>query len=201
MSRTVRYLSHPQVVIDPSKDVRTWSLDDVGRGRVTALAVSGALTGTAIIVSSAETKALETARPLAEALGCELRIRERMHENDRSATGFLPPDEFERVADRFFASPDDSVRGWETARAAQRRIVAEVENSLRSAPDGDVLLVGHGGVGTLLYCHLAGVPISREHDQGPGGGGCYLEFAMDAPREVAGWRPMEDLIGQGGIHA
>ena len=201
MSRKVRYLSHPQVVIDPSKDVRTWSLDDVGRGRVTALARSGALTGTATIISSGETKALETARPLADALGCELTVRERTHENDRSATGFLPPDEFERVADQFFADPDASVRGWETARAAQRRIVAEVEDSLRSAIDGDVLFVGHGGVGTLLYCHLAGLPVGREHDQGAGGGGCYLEFRQDTPREIAGWRPMEDLIARGGAHS
>lgn len=28
-----------------------------------------------------------------------------MHENDRSATGFLPPPEFEAVANQFFANP------------------------------------------------------------------------------------------------
>ena len=199
MIRTIRYLSHPQVAIDPARDVRTWSLDDVGRARVEALARSGALTGTTAIISSAETKALETARPLADALGCGLRIRDRMHENDRTATGFLPPDEFERVADRFFANPDESVLGWETARAAQRRIVAEVDAALRSVVDGDVLFVGHGGVGTLLYCHLADVPISREYDQGAGGGGCYLEFTMDARHRIAGWRPMEDLTEKGAV--
>jgi hypothetical protein len=49
-----------------------------------------------------------------------------MHENDRSATGFLPPDEFETVANRLFAEPLVSIRGWERAIDAQLRIVREV---------------------------------------------------------------------------
>ena len=47
-----------------------------------------------------------------------------LHENDRSATGYLPPDRFEAVADRFFAEPETSVLGWERAVDAQARIVA-----------------------------------------------------------------------------
>lgn len=41
-------------------------------------------------------------------------------ENDRSSTGFLPPEEFEVVADAFFAQPGVSVRGWETAQPSGR---------------------------------------------------------------------------------
>lgn len=194
MAQTFRYLSHPQVVIDPAVDVRKWSLNTLGRSRVAALAASDALRGTTLIVSSAETKALETARLLAAALKCELQVRGRMHENDRSATGFLPPEEFEVVADQFFAYPDRSVRGWETAAAAQVRIFDEVQESLRCHKDGDVLFVGHGGVGTLLFCQLSHVPIGREYDQGPGGGGCYFEFSGLQSRPTTGWRRMEDLI-------
>ncbi|MCP4070637.1 MAG: histidine phosphatase family protein [Hyphomicrobiales bacterium] len=170
MQRTIRYLSHPQILIDPRKPVPNWSLNDLGKKRVANLAKSDALVGTLHVVSSAETKATETAFPLAEALGCAEEIRADMHENDRSATGFLPAKEFEIVANRFFANPDESVRGWETAASAQARIVKEVVTFLRKHPDGDILFVGHGGVGTLLYCHLSGVPISRKYDQVPGGG-------------------------------
>ena len=116
-----------------------------------------------------------------------------MHENDRSSTGFLPPHEFERVADTFFAAPDTSVRGWETARAAQARIVAEVTACIALYPEGDVLFVGHGAVGTLLWCHLAGVGIDRRHDQ-PAGGGNWFSFRDDDRRPDAGWRPMEALL-------
>ena len=190
----VRYLSHPQVVIDPATPVPDWSLSETGRARVAALARSGALAGTRHVISSAERKAVETATPLAEALGCRLEVRDGMGENDRSATGFLPPEDFEAVANAFFAHPEQSVRGWETARAAQERIVAEVRDCLSRCTAGDVLLVGHGAVGTLLYCHLAGEPISRAFDQWPGGG-CTFAFRAPEGRPDGRWQPLEHLIG------
>ena len=152
MTNIARYLTHPQVLIEPLKDIRAWSLNEVGSNRVAILAAQlGSLSRTQRVVSSDEIKALETAKPLALALGVAMEVRPRMHENDRSATGFLPPQEFEAVADQFFAEPAKSVRGWETAESAQRRVVAEVESCLSDQHEGDILFVGHGGVGTLLF--------------------------------------------------
>jgi broad specificity phosphatase PhoE len=54
---------------------------------------------------------------------------------------------------------------------------------------GEILFVGHGAVGTLLLCHVAGIEISRTHDQ-PNGGGCYFTFAKDAGL-LHHWRRME----------
>lgn len=194
MTRTVRYLTHPQVLIDPAKPVPDWSLNVEGAARVAALAAAlGALSTTRRIISSAEVKALETARPLAEALGVPVEIRPEMHENDRSATGFLPPAEFEAVADQFFAHPGQSVRGWETADHAQARILREVNGCLSEGGQGDVLFVGHGGVGTLLFCALGGLPISRTYDQGPGGGGCWFAFDLTDRKPHQGWQMMETL--------
>jgi broad specificity phosphatase PhoE len=164
------------------------------RSRLPARRTLPSRMGTKTIISSAETKALETAYPLTDALGCELLIRINMHENDRSSTGFLPPDDFETVADQFFAHPDMSVRGWETATAAQARIVEEVTECLRIPSDGDLLFVGHGGVGTLLFCYLSDRPISRKFDQGAGGGGCYFEFSDQQRMPMHRWQPMENLI-------
>lgn len=198
MTVAIRYLTHPQVFIEPQKDVRRWSLSPVGRARVTALAACpGPLAKTRRVISSGETKALETAGPLALSLGVELEIRPLMHENDRSSTGFLPPDEFEEVADTFFAEPSRSVRGWEAAEDAQRRIVTQVEACLEGHQDGDVLIVGHGGVGTLLFCALSGIGIDRRFDQGPGGGGCWFRFDLRERRPVRGWQPMEALMAGG----
>jgi broad specificity phosphatase PhoE len=195
MTRTARYLTHPQVLIDPGVEITRWSLSDVGLARARALAADpGQLSGTRRVISSGETKAIETARPLAAALGVDLELRPRMHENDRSATGFLPPPEFEAVADAFFANPSQSVRGWETAEAAQRRIVEEVDACLTGHREGDVLFVGHGGVGTLLFCALSGMAIDRRFDQGPGGGGCWFQFDIDQRRASRGWQPMETLM-------
>ncbi len=80
-----------------------------------------------MIVSSGERKAIETAEILATASGATVEIIEAMHENDRSATGFLAPPEFEKAADWFFAHPHESFKGWERAIDAQARIVSHVE--------------------------------------------------------------------------
>lgn len=192
-----RYLSHPQVLVDPNKDVPKWSLNDIGYKRVKQLVEriekEGILSDTKYIISSAETKAVETAQPIADILECELIIEPLMHENDRSATGFLKPDEFENVADQFFNSPDMSARGWETARDAQTRILQQVERVLDTSNQNDVLFVGHGGVGTLLYCALSKNEIDRKFDQGAGGGGNYFTFDIETKKPLHGWHAMEEM--------
>ena len=188
----VRYLTHPQVLIDPAVPVPQWSLSPVGRARTEGIANAGWLARTTQIISSGERKAIETAEIIADRLGLIIEIREAMHENDRSATGFLKPAEFEDVANQFFAEPHLSVRGWERAIDAQARIVREAEAVLTRNRPGDILFVGHGAVGTLLFCHTAGHRIDRVHDQ-PAGGGHVFAFAREGRQVVHGWRRMDDL--------
>ena len=187
----VRYLTHPQVQIDPDVPVPQWGLSPVGRARTETVANAGWLARTTQIVASAERKAIETAEIIASPLGLMIEIREAMHENDRSATGLLKPGEFEEVADQFFAQPHLSVRGWERAVDAQARIVREAEAVLARNRPGDVLFVGHGAVGTLLFCHTAGHPIDRFHDQ-PAGGGHVFAFARERRQVLHAWRKMEE---------
>ena len=127
---------------------------------------------------------------IAAALNVKLEIRNAMHENDRLATGYLPPAEFERVADAFFANPAVSVRGWERAVDAQKRIVKEMEAVLGRNKDGDILFVGHGAVGTLLFCHYSKLTIDRSHDQT--GSGNYFSLLLDGRRVLHPWRKMEE---------
>lgn len=189
--RTAIYLTHPEVIIDGNVPVTDWGLNGIGLARVTALSARlGAMAGVQV-VSSAERKALETAWPLASATGRPLVVRPEMHENDRSATGFLPGAEFETVADAFFANPETSVRGWESAKDAQARIVDAVRKVLETVPDVPLIFTGHGGVGTLLFCHLAGHPIDRKWDQA--GGGHWFRFDCKTGTPEAHWAPMETL--------
>lgn len=192
MTSVLRYLTHPQVCIDPEIPVREWGLSPEGRRRALAAATKPALRTTRLIVASAETKAVETADLLSAALGTAPVFRDAMHENDRSSTGFLPPAEFEAMTDAFFANPDQSVSGWERAIDAQARIVRETNAVLETHGEGDVLLVGHGAVGTLLYCHFASLPISRQYDQGHGGG-CFFAIELEPKTPLHHWKPMEDL--------
>jgi broad specificity phosphatase PhoE len=192
MTNLVRYLTHPQVKIDPVIPVPSWGLSEVGRARTEAIASTGRLLGTTQIISSGERKAIETAEIIAAKLNVDVEVREAMHENDRSATGFLMPDEFEAVANEFFAQPQISIRGWERAIDAQMRIVREVEQVLARNRPGDVLFIGHGGVGTLLYCHYSGFSIDRTYDQ-PAGGGYFFAFTEDGRRVQHSWCRLEDL--------
>lgn len=186
------YVTHPQVRIDAAIPVPEWGLSDIGRARAVAMLNQPWVGSIRRIVSSAERKAIETGEILARHLGLAVEVRERMHENDRSATGFLPPPEFEAVADQFFANPHKSIRGWERAIDAQQRIVSEVEVVIEEGGAGDMAFVGHGGVGTLLLLSLSGREISREADQ-PAGGGNYFAYDIGARRVIHGWRPIDRL--------
>src|SRR5262249_47719619 len=117
----IRYLTHPQVNIDPAIPVASWGLSVVGRTRTEELANTMWLLGTTQIISSGEQKAIETAEIIARKLSVAVEVRKAMHEDDRSATGFLAPSKFEAVADQFFAQPFVSIQGWERAIDAQRR--------------------------------------------------------------------------------
>ncbi|MEZ2221317.1 histidine phosphatase family protein [Rhizobium sp. RCC_161_2] len=189
------YITHPQVRIDPTVPVPEWGLSEIGAARAQLAATRPWAGKLGLIVSSAERKAIETAEALATASGAAVEIIEATHENDRSATGFLVPPEFEKAADWFFAHPHESFKGWERAIDAQTRIVSEVEAVLsRHDPRVPIAFVGHGGVGTLLKCHLEGKPIKRQGDQPPGGGNL---FAFDLAKRAVScdWTPMENWQG------
>jgi broad specificity phosphatase PhoE len=190
MTTHIRYLTHPQVRIEPAIPVPSWRLSEIGRTRTETLAKTGWFSDTTQIVASGERKAVETAEIIGKELNVPVEVREAMHENDRSATGFLPPSKFEMVANQFFAEPHASIQGWERAIDAQLRIVREVEHVLARNQSGDVLFVGHGAVGTLLFCHYSQFAINRAHDQ-PAGGGHYFAFVKDGRRVLHPWRPIE----------
>lgn len=135
---------------------------------------------------SDEQKALDGAAIVAAYLGLSPLVRPELGEIDRSSTGYLPEREHATAARLLFERPDESVRGWETARHAQTRIVLAVETVLetellrRSSASGrgDIAIVAHGAVGTLYLLHLMNEPIAFHHLQPGRDGGHY--FCFDA---------------------
>ena len=191
------YVTHPQVMIDANVPVPLWGLSPAGRERALAFAARDVVPDGTMIFSSRETKAMELADILAAPIGSLVLSDHLMGENDRSATGFLPPALFEEMADRFFAEPYTSVSGWERAIDAQRRIVDAVATALASVPAGiAAVFCGHGAVGTLLKCHVGHRPITRSEDQSrhadPGGGNCF-SFDLLAMQLGCDWTAMEDF--------
>ena len=194
--RHVLFISHPNVVVSQDVPVPCWPLSDIGRLRMTAALDQPWIAQVSAVCCSTEQKAIDGAEILAGHLSLPVRRIEGLGENDRSATGFLPPAEFEQVADQFFAKPHESVRGWETAVAAQQRIVATVDDLVRAdKSSGTIAVVSHGAVGTLLYCHLSKQAISRRWDQPPNGGGNFFAFALQPTQVFSWWKPID---GPGG---
>ena len=188
----LHFITHPEVVIDPSVPVPDWPLSSEGVRRMGLALEQPWMSQLGSVFSSAERKATDAARLVADRFGLSPVVVPELGENDRSTTGYLPKVEFEATADLFFAHPEESVRGWERAVDAQRRISAAVERVIAEAPrSGDVAVVSHGGVGALLLCHLKGVPISRAEDQPGAGGGCVYSFEMGTRDLLSGWRPIE----------
>ena len=191
------YVTHPQVVQDPNVPVPRWGLSEKGRGRAERFANHRMVRAARRIISSNETKALELAAALATVSEVRVESGENFGENDRSSTGFVPPERFEQLADAFFARPEISTEGWERAIDAQARVVGAFESALAvHDPVVPVIFTGHGAVGTLLKCHLGGRAIARSEDQrrigDPGGGNVFVVRIGDRAL-ITDWMAMETL--------
>ena len=195
---TVLFITHPDVVIDPDVPVPDWPLNERGRARMHAMTTCPWVRGVRRIFASNERKARDAAQILADGLRLSgYSVIANLGENDRSATGFLAKDEFEVTVDAFFARPAQSIRGWEPAANAQARIVSAVEQAASQTREGaDIAIVGHGGTGTLLYCHLAGLPIDRRYDQPATNGGNWFGFDQASRKFLRdGWQSIDAAAG------
>lgn len=190
----ILFITHPEVVIDPDVPVPRWPLSPKGVQRMEAFAT--ALSGRKVgaVWSSDEQKALDGAGILAKRLGAQHRIDPALGENGRESTGYIAPPEFWEVVEQFFAHPDESIRGWETARDAQRRIVGAMELVAASDDAGVLIVVSHGGVGALLTAHLQQVTIGQEDRPPNPSGGCYLVLDRPPLALSRSWREMEDPV-------
>jgi len=186
------YISHPEVIIDPDMPVPDWGLSDVGRGRLKQICAAPWLQSLGRIMSSPEAKARETAGMLSQFSGAPVVVVEGSGEVDRSSTGYVPHQEHEDLADRLFGDPTRSACGWETAVAAQKRIVSAVDGILqRYGHNNNVAIVGHGAVGAFLLCAFANRPIARSEDQKQTGSA--FVFDLQTRGLLLEWTKIEDV--------
>jgi broad specificity phosphatase PhoE len=183
---TAYFITHPEVVIEATTPVPQWHLSDKGIHRMRAFASQAGLGKLSAVWASTETKAIEAAGILSGRFGLPVQVHRGLHENDRSATGFLPPPEFDQMVDAFFARPEENIRGWERAVDAQARVATAVDEILKHFSGETVAFVAHGGIGTLLLCKYLGVPITRSADQPFQGH--YWAFDVTTRRVIHRWR-------------
>jgi broad specificity phosphatase PhoE len=135
----VFFITHSEVEIDPQLPVTQWKLSARGTERLCEMLKQKWVPEIKHIFASDERKAEAAAEILARHLSLGISIEAELGENDRSSTGFPPHQEFEATVDQFFIHPDHSIRGWETAEAAQRRIVRAVTSLMQTTPAGAIV--------------------------------------------------------------
>lgn len=183
----VYFISHPEVVVDKSIPITEWGLSSVGQERLEQLFRKPWIHEIGSIYSSKEKKAIIAAERIAAKLNLSVNFLADLGEMDRSSTGFLEPTEFEKTVDAFFANPNQSIRGWESAINAQHRIVTSFENILKENKENkDIVIVSHGGVGSLLMSFLKEKPISRREEQP--GQGYYFSIDRDSRKLLQSWQ-------------
>jgi broad specificity phosphatase PhoE len=132
---TVFFITHPDVMIKPSVPVPDWPLNERGRARMRAIVAASWVKEVCSIFASSERKAREGAQILADGLGLGgYVIVDDLCENDRSATGYLPKQEFEAMVDAFFAQPQTRSEVGSRRQTLRRVLFVRLSGSRRKPP-------------------------------------------------------------------
>ena len=130
------------------------SADGLARARAFARQLQPASAGS--VFTSAEPKAVETARALAGEWGGAVEEVPGLHEHERPEAQLLSREAFEQKIRDLFARPGELVFGAETAEQARLRFTMAVMR-LIARSSSDVVVVTHGTVMALFVAEVAGV--------------------------------------------
>lgn len=142
---------HSLPALDPSVPPEEWRLSDEGRRRCAALAERLAAREPAVLLSSTEPKARETAELVAPSLGLDVQLSDGLRETARRTVGWLRPEDLEGGIRALFERPDEVVFGEESAVSA----LARFESAVEALPEPSVV-VTHGTVLSLFVAARTG---------------------------------------------
>jgi broad specificity phosphatase PhoE len=143
-------VKHALSEIIPALPANQWHLSEVGRSQCALLADQLATYAPAVLVSSSEPKALETAHLVAQRMRTSVQVVDGLQEHDRSNTPWLGPEEFGRAIADFFRHPTELVLGYETAQQASERFARTVTEVTSRYAEQNVAVFTHGTVLTLF---------------------------------------------------
>jgi broad specificity phosphatase PhoE len=147
---------HGRTQPDPTTAAALWPLSEAGRAETVRLGAHPRWAEVAGFYASPEEKAIETARLLAAPHGQAPTILPKLREVERGSAFFA---DYDAAAREFFARPNESVRGWERAVDAGRRVAGCLEQIGGRAGDHPVAVVSHGLALTLGLASL--VPLDQ----------------------------------------
>ena len=153
--RKLILVKHASPLVIPGTPPEKWKLSDKGRESCEPLAEAVREHAPAVIVSSEEPKAKETAELLGEKLAVPVETAKGLHEHDRSNVPHMRSGEFISHMEVFFRKPTERVLGRESAVQALDRFESAVNAVVAKHPEGNIAIVSHGTVIALFAAEFS----------------------------------------------
>lgn len=151
-------IRHSVTKIDRNTPSRDWPLTPAGLDLCVPLAEKLSDYGIDTLITSTETKAIETGKVVSAVLNVPVQSAAGLHEHERSGTGFIEKaEDFDSLVARFFTEASELVWGNETADEAYARFSQSVESIVSSHSGANVGIVSHGTVMSLFVSHVCGL--------------------------------------------
>lgn len=138
------------------------ALSDLGIEQAAALAAELVDEGVDVLLTSPLRRAVETAAPVAEALGLVAEIVDGLAEFDRDSNWYIPIEELRAAGDPRWKSYLDDHWGTDTGldpAGFRATVVRSVEDVIAAHPGRKVAAVAHGGVINAYVAHVLQTPM------------------------------------------
>lgn len=162
MIKTIYFITHPNVQVNPELPPDQWSLSQKGYQRLDQLSQESFWLEVQHIFASYDNRGQETGKYLAQKHNLPLQQFPGLHEYERRESPFLSLNDLRIAMRMFFKRPKESIFGWERALDAQNRIRNTLHQLIDEYPDLDTIAIcSHGVIGSLLRSELMGHPIEE----------------------------------------
>lgn len=157
MNNTFYFLRHGETKKDMDVPISQWKLSEKGEEQARKLAQENIFNGVDIVVASAEEKAYQTAKPIADKLGKEIIQLKEISELNRDKGGYIEAEKYEETIKLCLKELNSSSHNWETANHALERFSNKIEEIDKEYENKNILVVGHGFTINLYFAKLLNV--------------------------------------------
>lgn len=154
--RKLILVKHARPEIDPEVVPSRWELSAAGRDSCAELAAKLAPHQPAVLLSSVEPKARQTADLLAAELSIPTEVAEDLHEHERDEVPHMQTRDFLSLMAMVFKQPHRLILGRETADQAGGRFLDALDAAVEKYPQGNIGIVSHGTVIALAIAYHTG---------------------------------------------
>lgn len=152
MEGSIILVKHAMPELDGSLPSKEWKLGEKGLKQAQKFAnfVRDNLDVDPVIYSSSETKAIDTAKILAETLSLTHKVNPALGEFDRPALSIVSEEDHFDRNEPLFTNPDKAYLGSESANTALERFESAIQEIIKEPLEDERLVVTHGTVMSLF---------------------------------------------------